>query len=340
MKRFLVEVALFAALQGVVGIGWLAYWRRHDNSYLGASADKERLLATAPGARIVFVGGSNLAFGLDSEMVERRLGRHPVNMGVHGYFGLPFMLREAKVALRSGDVVVLTPEYEHFIFEDWGRGKGLLLKSWALTAWLSPQALRHAPVEVVEEMFLTRKGIQAILDGYHMVGDKKIDPIYGRHNFNRYGDLVLPEALADRVFSYPPGVVPVTYPPNLAVMESMVGHLRVFVAWCRAHDVQVLWASPPWLREKYLANARTIEELEAVVARKVPVEIVLRGREANLPTSRFFDTEYHLNRSGRRERTEFLCERLARALRREKAQAPPASTGGGLPVTLSGRGMQ
>src|SRR5262245_52969609 len=97
---------------------------RRSDEYLAVTVDKEQRLRSADGPRIVFVGGSNLAFGLRSERVRRALRRNPVNMGLYANFGLPFMFREAQAGLRKGDVVVLSLEYDYFGNEDLLLGRG------------------------------------------------------------------------------------------------------------------------------------------------------------------------------------------------------------------------
>ena len=56
-----------------------------SDTYLAAVADKSRLLAESDSPRIVLVGDSNLAFGVDSNVLKAGLdGRyHPVNMGLN-----------------------------------------------------------------------------------------------------------------------------------------------------------------------------------------------------------------------------------------------------------------
>jgi hypothetical protein len=85
-----------------------------ENDYALASRLKHARLAALPSPKIVFVGGSNLSYGLDSLAVERATGRPVVNMGMNGYFGVRFMLAEVEPALRAGDTVVLSFEYDSF----------------------------------------------------------------------------------------------------------------------------------------------------------------------------------------------------------------------------------
>src|SRR5690606_17377891 len=80
-----------------------------SNDYAKASVDKHARLAAPGSAKLVLVGGSNLAFGVDSAELERELkGFRVVNMGMNAYLGLRFMLSEVMEDLEKGDVVVLS----------------------------------------------------------------------------------------------------------------------------------------------------------------------------------------------------------------------------------------
>ena len=65
------------------------------NSYFAAAIDKERLLAVTRAPRLLLVGGSNLAFGIDSEQIETITGLAVLNLGLHANVGLRLMLRQA-----------------------------------------------------------------------------------------------------------------------------------------------------------------------------------------------------------------------------------------------------
>src|SRR2546423_1051105 len=80
--------------------------------WMSAAIDKENLIRNTPQPRVIFVGGSNLAFGLNSLLIQRRLGRSVVNMGLSAGLGMRFMLAEVRPHLRPGDLVVVVPEYE------------------------------------------------------------------------------------------------------------------------------------------------------------------------------------------------------------------------------------
>src|SRR5689334_933484 len=84
MARFLAKAfALALAVLGLLALLFARYHRQFppaDNYFL-AAVDKQRLVARQPSPRLIFVGGSSMAFGLDSAAVAQACGYHPVNMG-------------------------------------------------------------------------------------------------------------------------------------------------------------------------------------------------------------------------------------------------------------------
>ncbi|MGC1276032.1 MAG: hypothetical protein WBC44_20195 [Planctomycetaceae bacterium] len=86
-------------------------FQSNADGYLMSIADKDRLLRTAPGRRLILIGGSNLAFGIDGRILAERYGLTPVNLGIHEMLRADYMLRHAAAHVREGDVVVFCFEY-------------------------------------------------------------------------------------------------------------------------------------------------------------------------------------------------------------------------------------
>lgn len=237
MRRFLINVACFGCVQLLILVALLYDISRRSNEYLAASIDKERSLRTAPGRRIVFVGGSNLAFGIDSLAIGRRLGLSPVNMGLHAGLGLQFMFRETRTGLRPGDLVVLSLEYEHFSkfrLSDHHRVlwqelfannvSSLCYASWQ-NSWIG---LLDNPNGFGFFRKVARLWYGSKLDAANA---------YRRELFNQVGDLTFPRLHNPRLV------------PNIAKLEAPGDHLaaqkagelvRSFVDDCRAVGVDVV----------------------------------------------------------------------------------------------------
>ena len=56
---------------------------KDSQNYLMANRDKLHVLSATISPKVVLVGGSNLAFGIDSELISKSLGMPVVNMGLH-----------------------------------------------------------------------------------------------------------------------------------------------------------------------------------------------------------------------------------------------------------------
>ena len=61
---------------------------RNPTSYLHGFRLKDDLLRTTPGPKIILVGGSNFAFGIDSQALSREFGVNVVNTALLGGLGL------------------------------------------------------------------------------------------------------------------------------------------------------------------------------------------------------------------------------------------------------------
>jgi hypothetical protein len=112
MKSFLPKVFLFVLLQASI---FAVFWNPNlpnEHNYLAATIDKHHRLKSTRSPRIILIGGSNLAFGIKNDILERELGLPVVNMGLNAALGVPFMLREVRSKIQKGDVVVLSLEYD------------------------------------------------------------------------------------------------------------------------------------------------------------------------------------------------------------------------------------
>src|SRR5438045_2669104 len=99
MKRFLAKLSVFIGVHAaLVTVAFVLYVKRFppQDSLYAASIDKISLLRTQASPRLIFVGGSSMAFGMDSALVANRCGFHPVNTGLHVGIGLEFMLGQVE----------------------------------------------------------------------------------------------------------------------------------------------------------------------------------------------------------------------------------------------------
>ena len=270
------------------------------NLYLSV-ADKHDRLEACGSPKIIFVGGSSLALGLDSELIETALGWPITNMGVNGGFGLRYMLDEIKPALRAGDIVVLSPEYEHWY--------GTLLEGGLNMVW----AIRAHPASLwylsSPRQFLTlAANAPEFLQGkfLEMLPGRR-DPIYNRAAFNRYGDFVnhLPLEPAPQIGGLERIDAQAFNPETAAALQS-------FAIFAEQHGAQAVYSFPPLAESQYrfADNRAAIDRIVQALNDLPRLSVLDRPADHVYPDELFFDTVYHLRGAGRALRSRQVAAAL------------------------------
>ena len=80
------------------------------DTFMGELKSKYERLKETPGERIVLVGGSGVAFGYDSRLIEEELKEYSVvNFGMYAGLGTKAVLDLSEEYIRAGDIVILSP---------------------------------------------------------------------------------------------------------------------------------------------------------------------------------------------------------------------------------------
>lgn len=112
MKQLVAKIVAFSLLQLLVF--FFVFWVPDEllGSNLYVSNIKHAQAQRSQSPRLILVGGSNLAYGIDQETLAKASGRSVVNLGLSVSFGLPYLLREAAAYAQKGDAIVLALEWE------------------------------------------------------------------------------------------------------------------------------------------------------------------------------------------------------------------------------------
>jgi hypothetical protein len=115
MKRFLKMAALFIAVLMLALVALAIALPYNRNGFLREQAVKMRMLSChGRKAAVVLLGGSNVAFGYDSELISDSMNMPVINAGLHASAGLKYIIDDCFPRLRTGDILVFSPEYGHF----------------------------------------------------------------------------------------------------------------------------------------------------------------------------------------------------------------------------------
>jgi hypothetical protein len=285
-----------------------------DNSYLAAILEKDQLIRNTPSPRVILVGGSNLAFGVDSRMLIDSLHMPVVNMGLYAKLGLKYMLAQAKPYVRKGDVIVIVPEYDQF-YGDFANGDNTLNTALLYTppdrigdfirSYSIIDVLVRPRVENAREAFLRTAAAAVGREDQFFPPDT--NPVYNRHSFNQYGDAV---SHIGKKGLDPDSIFVKPLPPMKEFNRKSLADLNDFEARAESQGAHAYFMYPSYIDRSYVINVPAIDSLAKKLSTGMRVPIVGTPRDFVYPKQYFFDTRYHLTGEGRELRTLELLKLL------------------------------
>ena len=293
---------LSVALIIVTGVIIVMPKRIDYSSYLAAIIDKQERLERLPSPKIIFVGGSNLVFNIDSRRIEAEFARPVANMGVHVSLGLRFMLNQIRSCIGRGDIVIVLPEYEQFYYSFDGDGV-YLLHSFVIF----PRGIKF--LNSARQFIDSFKDIPVFIKGrFEALTKKKRGSIYNRYAFNEYGEIEVPESVASRkevneeLFEKPID--------DYLFEDEAIGVLNEFARYVSEHGAEIYIVFPCVPEKWYARNRKIIMNIYKRLHNDCGIPILFDPRSCVLPQKCFFDSMYHLNQSGRKLNTEKLIATL------------------------------
>ena len=310
MKKFLIRSGLFIGLLTL--LAWLSLFlpdHEHRNTLLYAQSQKQEALEKIDQPKVLFVGGSNLSFGLNTETVGINMFRPAYNLGMHAGLGLNYMLEDARNYIDSGDIVVVIPEYELFADEFYGSKEFLTMvldvnsdngQSWSWSQWGA--MLNHLPG------YIGTKYYNAFL-GLFTDPTPSVLPIYAREAFDAFGDVK--EELQRPAVAFPVDSMLVS-----DYSDALV-HLEAFAQDVEARKARFCLSFPSFEADNFDASEPFISALsDSLDARGL--NVISSPNDYRLDRGLFFNTKYHLSLEGRELRTRLLVADLTRFLAGDK----------------------
>ncbi len=266
--------------------------------YLFSKKDKDSLLEHVESPRIIFVGGSNLVFGLNSNLIKDSLDINPINAGITASVGLIYMMDNTLSRIKYGDIVVIAPEYQQF-FGNFAYGGNDLVRLLFDIEFSGIEKLNKKQLINVAknspEYFVSK-----FYPSQYMNVDK--NTVYSMNIFNEYGDSQFHWKIPKQDFS----------PSELFTHEinySIFDELNNFSKSARNKGASVLITFPCFQSTSYEINRERIKEIEEELRKRKRNYIILGNSERyKFPDSLMFDTPYHLLKKGVDLRTKLLIE--------------------------------
>ena len=310
--RKLIKAGLIIACLVALVLGSIFLTIQPDpKHYYRGSVLKLDLLKNTPAPRIIITGGSNVAFGIDSDLIQENFNMPVINHGLVVGLGVA-PIKELKEYIQPGDIIIISLEYYNFSNSAAFYGYPEYISEWIE---LSPQRIKYleqplgqAPnmVYIILQRKLNRQ-LNFLLYGGSL---DAVRGLYTGDQFNSHGDFIghlamepeSPSAIGSSAY-------PITY------LEEAYTFLADFNQYAQAHGARVFYEAQPNRQTNCEATGdNELMNFYRILHRKTSIRVLTPLDQLCLPDEYFFDTPYHLNAAGREFRTQRLIQNLKIAL--------------------------
>ncbi|HTE32374.1 MAG TPA: hypothetical protein VK666_18465 [Chryseolinea sp.] len=298
MRKFLLELMLFSLfLLLLISISiLLPTTPRAANSLLFAKNQKDSLLQHVKGPRIIFIGGSNLSFGLNSQLIKDSLDLNPINTAIHVGLGFQYMIDDILPYIQERDIVIVAPEYQCF-YGELMYGQEELFRTIFDVELKDIRKLKTKQIVNLLPYVLPYAFSKFKPSEYY--GFKQSD-VYSVNSFNQYGDVYAHWGLPRTNFS---SFSTITEPFN----HELIPLLKGFKEAVEAKKAVVYVTFPGYQAASFDRSIAQIDKVESKL-KKEGFSLLGTPKRYKIPDTMMFNTPYHLSKEGVDYRTQLLIE--------------------------------
>lgn len=231
-------------------------------------------------------------------------------MGLHGDFGLAFILNNVKANLKPGDIVIISLEYflNKIYYKDvayathfFPKGKNYIeydtdyyiqkLKYYISEAQLNRQRFFNYVFEKVLKFKEAKVYVPTEISSYDTL-------VYSRKGFNSNGDVIshLDKAPLKELRGKTP-IISIDY-------AKQISDLNEFYKYAVEHGAKVYFTYPSYPETEFEKNEKAIMNFDEQLKANLKIPMISTVKDFIFADSLFFDTVYHLNKEGREIRTD------------------------------------
>jgi hypothetical protein len=287
---FIVFFSVWVGLLFLLNKFWLA--TDHYNNEFTVKGQLIQMKTRVP--KVIFVGGSNVAFGIDSKTISDSIKRPVFNSGLIAGMGMRYIFDSYEPYFHRGDIVILMPEYDHF-YSDNAYGNPETLGYLPYLSDFNPWLLNSKQLGVMSLGFL-KTTLQIAVKGIYFKVLHAFKPAgnvyeYKMSGFNKWGDEVSHRTLPPNINNI--GAYSILGDYN----ASYTQHLLNQVHSLQGRGVQVFLLPPITSKDMVSLNRKQIVKIEQKLAASGCAYVVPPDSLA-YPDSLLYNTVYHLNARG------------------------------------------
>ncbi len=302
----LAAVMLLLPVGLLIGLA-LGLPNQYENTFTAALPDKVERLGGIEGPKIIVIGGSSIAFGLDSQLMERETGLPTVNFGLYASLGTRAMLDLSRAHVGEGDVILLSPETDAQTLSGYFGGEVM---------WQAAERDRSLLNDLSwcekKQLALSLWDYTAAKCRLFRTGTPDPDGVYRRGSFDGYGDVVYPRPQSVMPLGCDPGQV--ITPCADIVGDDFIEIVNEYVAFARKAGAEVYFTYAPMNAAALSAEVtdESLYQYYLYLSSVLDCEVITDIHRAIMEPGYFYDSNFHLNDAGRTVWTAHLCEDVRR----------------------------
>lgn len=249
--------------------------------------------------RIILVGGSNLAFGVDSKLISDSLSLRVINFGVHAGIGLKKPLLDLKNYLTEKDVVIVIPEFETYDLDFYEK------ELYTIEYMQSKTLISSLKLSVKDYIKSIKTNYPRMLKYFlrsYFKNNKMLSSGYNINQFNEQGDYIIIDEKRN-------GQIKFDYKTEIPISIIMKLKNKIQTDYSK---VKLFIAPPPTLR-KSMDNLR-FSDYNQLMKKSFGSRYICCLEDFSLNDKQFLDTKYHLTTEGKTIRTKALIKVLKEKL--------------------------
>lgn len=298
-NRFLIKVITVCGLMvSLFIILFLGIFQRPDANI----NTQHNVLTQSVSPKLIYFGGSNALFGIDSERLENKIQRPVVNYSIQAGLPLSFYIREISPYLSKGDVVLLVLEYGYYfgnvneesitsIIETYPSGISSLL----------PEYWQDAP-------FYFKKVLLRQLQ--RMASADSADTDTFKREYNKWGDAVY---MLDYDGEITMDTGNGTIQPVANIDPEIIQEIKQFGEFAESKGARVLITYPSMWNKQFDPQKENAMALDNYLRQQLPGMVISTPTQYTFTKQYISNTSYHLDRAGREIRTDMIIDDLVNA---------------------------
>lgn len=281
---------------------------QYDNTIYAQLGNKYNNLKSQNEAKIVLIGGSSVAFGYDSELLSKHLGKPVVNFGLYASLGTKVMMDLAEKYISDGDIVILMPEVAAQTYSLYFNGEATLqcLES-------NFGMIKDIKRQNISELFLRYPNyLSSKFKLYRTNSTPDPQDVYNSKNFNSYGDIVY-----DRAYNVMTNLFDQNNLINIdesLINQEFIDYVNKFYKKIKSKNAEMYFSFSP-MNAASLTAETTKERINTFYKKMIEAldcRVITDINKCIIDAEYFYDTNYHLNKSGVVLKTKGLIEDIFR----------------------------